>query len=263
MNKAMNEKDSRKKIQELYDKRITSSRNSIIAAGQWGSKEYVPLICEEIGNKIGLTKNDKVIELGCGSGVLGNWLKNSFEFYVGVDISLHMLKFFLDESKGKKPLLIQTTTNTIPLSDNFFDIAILNGVTMYLHDNKILENTFNEMKRVVKKDGTIFIGENIIPSNYFWELSWFQKLSPFSQSLAKPYIRFRRWLAGKNSKLAGKWNSVHRDISPTLIRKSFQNYEIVQSKSAAYTIKLKNLGSKYRGNRRVDFIIKLGKRKNV
>jgi len=254
----MNEKDSRKKIQELYDKRITSSRNSIIAAGQWGSKEYVPLICKEIGNKIGLSKNDKVIELGCGSGVLGNWINTHCKLYVGMDISFQMLNFFLKESNNLSPIIIQGSTESIPNSDKNFDVVILNGVTMYLHNEKFLQKTFNEMLRVAKKNARIFIGENITPSGFFWELSWFQNLSPSAQILAKQYIKLRRWIARKNPKLSGKWNSIHREISPEFVDHFFTKYgKTTMSKSSASTVKQRILGTKYKGNKRVDFLIKL------
>ena len=71
----LNSTDSIKKVEKLYDDRITSSNDAVKAAGQWGSDEYVPFICEEIFKKIKIKKTDTVLELGCGSGVLGNYIK--------------------------------------------------------------------------------------------------------------------------------------------------------------------------------------------
>ena len=53
---------------------------------------------------------------------------------------------------------------------------------MYFPDDKTLEETLEEMKRVLKPNGTIFIGENISSSGYPWELTWFQDLSPIFQN---------------------------------------------------------------------------------
>lgn len=255
----MTNNNSIKEIQNLYDKRISISKDSVKAAGQWGSKDSVPLICNEITKKINISNNDIVIELGCGSGVLGNWINDRCRSYIGIDLSKKMLNAFKIDSNPKKiPEFIQGLTNFVPFCENTFDVVIINGVTMYLHDEKILKNTLDEMKRIVKSKGTIFIGENIIPSGYAWEFSWFQKLSPIIQNFAKFYVNFRKEIAQKNIKFAGKWKVIHKDISPEFIQNYFQSLgKVSQSKSAARTIKEQKLGLKYRGNRRVDFVIKL------
>jgi ubiquinone/menaquinone biosynthesis C-methylase UbiE len=245
--------NSIKKIAELYDARITSTKDAVKAAGQWGSDDFVPLICKEICSKIKLKQSDTILELGCGSGVLGNWIIDKCSKYVGIDLSSKMLNHFLNNS-NKALDLIQGTTDLTAFKDNSFDIIILNGVTMYF-SNEILANTLKEMKRVVSPSGVIFIGENIVPSGYFWEFVWFQNLSPTKQRLLLPYVKFRKWLA-KNPKFAGKWKSIHNEISPKLIKEFFSDFDVQQTNAAAFTVKKQQLGSKYKGNRRADFLIK-------
>lgn len=247
-----------KKVEKLYDDRIESTNDSIKATGGWGTEYEVSLICEEILDKIGIQKNDKVLELGCGSGVLGSRIKKRCDYYVGADISYKMLDFFLKSAHENKTNLLQGTTNKVSFSKGIFDIIILNAVTMYFPDDKILEETLEEMKHVLKPHGTIFIGENILSSKYPWELNWFRNLSPIFQIMARPYIRFRRWLAAKNSKLAGKWKFIYREISLDIISKCFANIaNIEQSKAATFTVRTKLFGKKYKGSRRADFLIKL------
>jgi len=113
-----------------------------------------------------------------------------------------------------------------------------------------------ETKRLVTKSGTIFIGENVIPSGYFWEFVWFQNLSKYSQRLLLPYMKTRKWLA-KYPKLAGKWKSNHHEVSPKFIKEFFSDHKVKQSRASACTIKQRILESNYKGNRRADFIIKL------
>ena len=69
-------------------------------------------------------------------------------------------------------------------------------------------------------------------------------------------MKTRKWLA-KNPKLAGKWKSTHNEISPKFIKEFFTNHKVIQSKASAYTVKQRILESKYKGNRRADFLIKL------
>lgn len=261
--KDMNSRDSIKKAEKLYDERITSSNDAVKAAGQWGSKEYVPLICDEIYNKVKIKNTDTVLELGCGSGVLGNYIIEKCQLYIGVDLSRKMLNFFSENSTLEQINLFQGITDLIPFSNHVFDVVIINGVTMYFPDDKLLLDTLNEIKRVSKKDGKIFLGENIIPSDYAWELTWFQNLSPTIQFLARFYIKIRKSLSKKNPKFAGKWKDTYKAISPTLINQFFKNEATIhQSKAATYIVKKRILGKKYKGSRRVDFLINLQQQKN-
>lgn len=251
----MNYNEEIKKIADFYDKRAKKG-DGVAAAGQWGDKNQVSLICEEISTKIDLNKKQKVLEIGCGTGVLGTWLKNHCNNYVGCDISFFMLKKFIEESQDKVELF-QSVTHLIPFRENLFDVVIMNGVTMYLHDENLLKKTLGEMKRVSKKNGIIFLGENITPEGYYWELSWFQNLSASKQRVAKIYINFRKWLAKQSSIFEGKWKLMHKEISPSIIKNFFNEHEVKISDAAAHTIRKKQLGKNYKGNRRVDFVIKL------
>lgn len=252
----MNENKSLKKIAEYYDKRAKVN-DSIKAAGQWGSKELVLEICTEICNKIKIKKQDKVLEIGCGSGVLGNVVRSLCTLYTGIDISNAMLKKFEKDSKGDKINLFQSISSAIPFKDNFFEIIIMNSVTMYLSHQE-LEKTLLEIKRISSKNATIFIGDNVTPSGFYWELSWFQNLNTIEQRIAKSYIRFRKWLANKDSKLAGKWKNLHKEVSPDFIKNNFEDIgQVYVSKSATSEIKEKKLERSVT-SKRMDFVIKIG-----
>ena len=252
----LSDSDEVKRVARVYDDRASKS-NSIDAAGQWGSNDIVPLICDEIINKIKIRDSDFVLEIGCGSGVLGKIVKTKCKFYVGFDVSVLMLKKFLDESYGGKPNLIQSSAEVIPFEKKMFNIIIMNGVSMYFPNRRFLQTVLAEIERVAKSDAAIFIGENIIPSRYYWELVWFENLSPPLQFFAKPYIKTRKWLANNNC-FAGKWKNIHKDISPSILRNYFKGRSnIFVSDAAAYTIRKKLFGKNVKGNRRVDFLIKL------
>lgn len=252
----MSQDKSLKKIAAYYDKRAKET-DSIKAAGQWGSKEFVPEICHEICSKISIKNEDKVLEIGCGSGVLGNVVKNLCSLYAGIDISFEMLKKFEGDNKEDKINLFHSISSSIPLRNNFFDKVIMNSVTMYLN-HKELEKTITEIKRIASKDATIFIGDNVIPASSYWELSWFQNLNSVEQKVAKPYIKVRKWLAKIDPKLAGKWKNLHEEISPEFIKEKFEEgATVLVSESATTKIKKKRL-DKSETSKRVDFVIKFG-----
>ena len=81
-------------------------------------------------------------------------------------------------------------------------------------------------------------------------------LPNYSQKLLLPYLKIRKWLS-KNPKFAGKWKSIHNEISPKFINDFFSDHDVQQSNASAYSVKKQKLGSNYKGNRRADFLIQL------
>lgn len=256
----MSDFDEIKRITKVYDDRAKSA-NGLKAAGQWGSKELADLITKEIIRKIDLKKEDCVLEIGCGSGVLGSVVEKNCEIYSGFDVSKLMLKKFQTEYPLKHGHnLIEAFATQIPFKENLFDKIILNGVSMYFPNEKFLLQVLTEIKRVSKTESVIFIGENIVPTRYYWELVWYENLPSIIQIFARPYIKFRRWLAKKKSPLSGKWKNSHNDISSKFVQKFFkEDKKFFVSDSAAYTVRKKRYGNDVRGNRRMDFLIHLKK----
>ena len=251
----MNYDNEIKRISKIYDDRARKS-NSIDAAGQWGTKDLAQKVIQKIIEKIDLNKKDVILEIGCGSGVLGSMLSKNSQMFIGFDVSKLMLKKFHDEHKNVN--LIQASATHIPLRNDYFDKVIMNGVSMYFPNDEFLYNVLDEIKRISKKKYLIFIGESILESKYYWELVWFENLSIIGQFMAKPYIKFRRKLAKKGIRFSGKWKNAHKDISKKRIQKYFKNSEIITiSDSASYTIRKKLFGEKVKGNKRVDIIIKM------
>ncbi len=254
---SMKESEFINEISKYYDTRASGS-DSIKAAGQWHEKENIDEICLEISRKIGLNSKSRVLEIGCGSGVLGNWIKSKCLKYYGFDISHEMLKIFLNESDRKDVDLLRASADKIPFQKDSFDIIILNGVAMYFINNDFLSRVLKEIQEIISKNGLIFIGETSTPDRYYWEFVWFQNLSKYKQTFAKSYIKFRKWFATKNSKMGGKWTNTYSTVSEKFLKNYFGGKaEINISDAAGYTIRKKKLGKNSKGNKRVDFTIKL------
>jgi ubiquinone/menaquinone biosynthesis C-methylase UbiE len=249
-------KNSINEIQEYYDKRIENAKDGISASGQWFPKELTSKMCKEICRKIDIKKNESILEIGSGSDVLGNYLRKNCNEYVGIDISFKMLNHSKNKSNIDKLNLIQTTSHTLPISDNTFDIIVMNSVSMYLKEDFIFEGSMKEIKRVLKKNGKIFIGENVTSNRIYWEYNWFNNLNKLTQLFAKMYIKFRIFLAEKNSKLSGKWKNHYREISKTELQKIFGNQAVIlMSDACCYSVRKKFIDTQNIGNRRIDFLI--------
>jgi len=240
-----------KKVVKMYDETAKNIEQI--------KKVYTEQIYENILTKIRLTKKDIVLDVGCGNGILGNQIKEKCSLYVGMDISFKSLKQYLKISEFTEDQnLLQSISNFIPFKNKLFDISILNGVTEHFSSIELLKNSLAEIERITSKNGKIFLGNNVVPSGIYWEFTWFQNKHPFLQIWYKLYIDFRLWLSKKNVRFAGKWKNIYEPISLKFLKKFFDGRgEVIMTKSATYEINSRKLGKNYKGNRRMDFIIKL------
>ena len=98
----------------------------------------------------------RVLDLGCGAGNNSLFLSDfGFETY-GVDISPSAIKFAKEESERLGKAVNFTTSSFIklPYEDNFFDL-IIDRSTMTCCPEKNLEETINEISRILKINGTL------------------------------------------------------------------------------------------------------------
>lgn len=107
-------------------------------------KKVAKKVCKEC--KYFIEKEAKILDLGCGRGILTNALKNYFQAkVVGVDIKDQRIvkNFRFQIYDGEK----------LPFPDNSFDVVLLSYV---LHHTKYPEKVISEAKRVTKKKIIIF-----------------------------------------------------------------------------------------------------------
>lgn len=111
-----------------------------------------------IFDKINLSQNEKVLEIGCGDGQLwkkcGDRISENSEVILS-DISNGMLndtKENLKYLKANMKFHIADCAN-LPYEDGSFDKVVANHMIFYVKDRK---KAFSEIKRVLKKDGCFY-----------------------------------------------------------------------------------------------------------
>jgi SAM-dependent methyltransferase len=104
----------------------------------------------------------KILDVGCGTGLLAQELgKEGFDIY-GLDISQEMLKLAAPRLSGK---IVCATAGKIPFPSENFD-GVICVATMH-HIHSVFRDALREMARVLKTGGRLLIWDHN-PINPYW-----------------------------------------------------------------------------------------------
>jgi len=113
-------------------------------------------------NHLPTTKDSRVLDLNCGSGVVSRELSPKVHSVVGTDVSRHLL----EHAKNKPGLdnieYIRAEASLLPFTQDTFDIVFSRfSFTHFMHRTEVI----NEMRRVCKPGGFICLLERVIPDD--------------------------------------------------------------------------------------------------
>ena len=96
-------------------------------------------------------KTLKVVDVGCGTGLVGKELKkNGFINFDGIDISQEMID--IAYSRGYKTLFLGNLNESLPFKSKSYDAALCVGVFTHGH---VGSDRLSELARIVKSGGII------------------------------------------------------------------------------------------------------------
>ena len=113
-------------------------------------------------------KTAKIIDVGCGTGLVGEKLKaKDFIYFDGLDISKDMLS--IAKSRGYRNLFLGSLNKQLPVLDDAYDAAMCIGVFTHGH---VSSDRFNELCRIVKPGGYVCftINEGVFDEYGFKEM---------------------------------------------------------------------------------------------
>ncbi|MBA4732584.1 MAG: class I SAM-dependent methyltransferase, partial [Candidatus Thioglobus sp.] len=96
-------------------------------------------------------KNQKIIDVGCGTGLVGLELsKLGYTNFDGVDISKEMIDIAIN--RGYRSLFLGNLNESLPLEGNSYDAALCVGVFTHGH---VGPSRLEELTRVIKPEGLV------------------------------------------------------------------------------------------------------------
>ncbi len=112
-----------------------------------------------------VSKDSKILDVGCGYGRILNELAGAgYTDLIGIDSAENMI------SRGKRENpnlnLIANPNDKIPFGDNCFDAIILFGVLTCVPENKSQRELLNDIERVLKPGGVIYVNDFLLNSGF-------------------------------------------------------------------------------------------------
>ncbi len=146
---------------------------------------YDKAIRQPLIDNLQLTRDSRVLDVGCGTGLVLRSIEDHCEKCVGVDISQNLL----DKYKGKAEVFV-SAAHELPFEDKSFD-------RIYMVSVSILFPSFEYFKQVVDRcltlldDGGIFVISDQIVGRYQGKSKYLaidpNELVDFLESLSLPY----------------------------------------------------------------------------
>ncbi len=105
----------------------------------------------------------RVLEIGCGTGMILSRIAPETDRYVGIDLSAPALRY-VDEHvvRGSMPSveLLQRPAHALDdLCGEDFDVVVLNSVVQYFPSARYLEQVLDDALRCLRPGGALFVGD--------------------------------------------------------------------------------------------------------
>jgi len=138
----------------IWSRKAQSDESDKLLINGWEKTEVnMGDVSSQLKEIISLKLDDKVLEVGCGSGALSEHFITSCD-YVACDYADSMVETY---KKLTSPACHVCEAENLPFDDNSFDKVIVFSVFQYFPNYEYAEACINELKRVSKK--SVFIGD--------------------------------------------------------------------------------------------------------
>lgn len=131
---------------ELYNN-LAASYDELYRTEQIEKYEHIRRIMN--GKKI-----QRLVDVGCGTGLLFQFLENCSEECLGIDVSRKMINVARKRSYATKPNFLVAASPRLPLRNHDFDCCV--SISLLEHDESLPDHIL-EFERVTNSNGIIMI----------------------------------------------------------------------------------------------------------
>lgn len=142
-----------KEIWEQKGTMVGTEKDILVYDGWEKSNTPIEEVAAKIVSTLDICPTDRVLEVGCGAGAMSKFIKCD---YVGCDFSHSLIKRNI-EFYGNQ--CIWSEAADLPFKDGVFDKVFCFGVFLYFENKEYAFRVINEMQRVTKSGGGVFIGD--------------------------------------------------------------------------------------------------------
>jgi ubiquinone/menaquinone biosynthesis C-methylase UbiE len=121
------------------------------------SPEALEYIIKVIREKLALLRSDRILEVGCGSGMILGPLSRMSSMVAGVDFASSLIQKIQKVIPNGE--FHVSEANNLPFGDATFDKILSFSVFQYFPDFSYAKEVLNEMVRCTKNNGRIYIGD--------------------------------------------------------------------------------------------------------
>lgn len=152
-----------------WNSAITGNSISLDIMQDWHDSTIRSIISELDSNHL-KARNLKILEIGCGTGLLISSLLPYCKLYSASDFSENIIKYLIDKyddhiANGVLELHCADAMNIFKILDDKYDVIILNSVVQYFPGFPYFRNVLECCLERINTDGCIFVGDIRNPIN--------------------------------------------------------------------------------------------------
>jgi ubiquinone/menaquinone biosynthesis C-methylase UbiE len=155
-------------LKESWNRWAEKHPDPYLSVQRSSNRGELKIIVQDVGKKLSLKKGERLLDAGCGSGVLLSKLVNEFNI-IGAGIDFSEKEIGIAKSQFPNIPFEVGSVESIPFPDHSFDKVLCYGVLLYVKEWKL---ALQELLRVCKEGGMILLGD--LPSishrsKLYWE----------------------------------------------------------------------------------------------
>lgn len=165
------------------------SREIILEKEHW--RKNIELFVKSTEQILNYGNSDVMLDIGCGSGLLAELLKDIVKEIHGVDISESQIKICRDKFKSESNLFFykldkKDYTNLSLLKDKNFSLIIVLSVIQYYRDLDEVKKLIIEVRKRTKKGARMLIADIPIKEGIISDIWGLMKTAVREKSFIKP-----------------------------------------------------------------------------